>query len=107
MQTEQEVLLVVKTLHERVCDVQRIVKEEHPFECPELIALDITSGLPDYLKWVTASSSPSPQESPPADAPPFTNTGLAPATSGTAPPASSTAARTPSGVPSAGRGFGS
>lgn len=52
-------LLVVKTLHERLSDVQRIVKEEHPFECPELIALDITAGLPEYLRWVTSSSAPS------------------------------------------------
>jgi periplasmic divalent cation tolerance protein len=91
VQTEQEVLLVVKTLHERVCDVERIVKDEHPFECPELIALDITAGLPDYLKWVTASSMP--PEPQPADAPPSTQT-------------SSAAARTLGGASSAGRGFG-
>ena len=22
----------------------------HPFECPELVAVDITAGLPEYLK---------------------------------------------------------
>lgn len=55
MQTEQEVLLIVKTVHERLPDVQRIVREKHPFDCPELIAVDITAGLPEYLKWVMSS----------------------------------------------------
>ena len=57
VQTEQEVLLVVKTMHERLPALQAIVKEGHPFDCPELVALDITAGLPQYLEWLLTSCS--------------------------------------------------
>lgn len=105
MHTEQEVLLVVKTLHERLPEVQRIVTEEHPFECPEFIALDITAGLPEYLKWVTASSAPPPD---PALPPKPTGAGAAapPVPAGGETPAS-TAAPGASSSATSGRGFGS
>lgn len=106
MHTEQEVLLVVKTLHERLPEVQRIVTEEHPFECPEFIALDITAGLPEYLKWVTSSSSPPPDPALPPK--PTAGAGVAapPVPAGGETPAS-TAAPGASSSATSGRGFGS
>ena len=63
MQTEREVLLIAKTLYQRLPDVQRVVKEKHPFDCPEVIAVAITGRLPQYLQFLI-SSCKAPQPAP-------------------------------------------
>ncbi|MDZ4722919.1 MAG: divalent-cation tolerance protein CutA [candidate division Zixibacteria bacterium] len=52
VQTSQECLLIVKTTQlmlERLIDH---VVEAHPYDLPEIIALPVTEGLPDYINWV-------------------------------------------------------
>jgi periplasmic divalent cation tolerance protein len=33
--------------------VTQRLRELHPYEVPEIIAVPITEGLPDYLSWIT------------------------------------------------------
>jgi periplasmic divalent cation tolerance protein len=47
-----EVLLLIKTRASLVPRVAERVKQEHPYECPELVALDVQTGLAAYLGWV-------------------------------------------------------
>lgn len=47
-----EALLLVKTLRERFDTLKTRVVELHPYEVPEIIAIDITAGLPAYLDWI-------------------------------------------------------
>jgi periplasmic divalent cation tolerance protein len=47
-----EVLLLVKTRKSLVPEVAALLAREHPYECPELIALDAAAGLAAYLGWV-------------------------------------------------------
>lgn len=47
-----EVLLLIKTVAEHYGSVEAIVRERHPYELPELVALNIDGGLPDYLAWL-------------------------------------------------------
>ena len=55
------------TAHDRqVPAIARLIKEKHPYECPELITLDVVDGLPDYLQWVAKSVTAA---GPPADGP--------------------------------------
>ena len=49
---EPEVMMVMKTLASKVPAVKRELKKIHSYECPELVVLKITDGLPDYLKWI-------------------------------------------------------
>ncbi len=49
---EQEVLLVIKTRDELFEELKEAVKNLHPYEVPEIIALNIEKGLPDYLSWI-------------------------------------------------------
>lgn len=51
----REVLLLVKTLKTRVKDIVRAVKKNHSYAIPEVLALRIKEGNPDYLKWITES----------------------------------------------------
>ena len=48
----REVLLVIKTVHERVPALMVRVKELHPYEVPEVIALPVEAALPAYAAWV-------------------------------------------------------
>ena len=47
-----EVLLVVKTRLALIRDLITKVKELHPYEVPEVIALPIVDGSDDYLAWL-------------------------------------------------------
>jgi periplasmic divalent cation tolerance protein len=47
-----EVLLLVKTSAEAYPALQDRLRELHPYELPELLAVETASGLPEYLLWV-------------------------------------------------------
>jgi periplasmic divalent cation tolerance protein len=51
-----EVLLLIKTAHDRLDEVAASVRALHPYELPELLAVDARGGLPAYLDWVIAQS---------------------------------------------------
>ena len=36
--------------------LETAVRQRHPYEVPEIIALPIARGLPDYLNWVAAET---------------------------------------------------
>jgi len=46
----QEELLVMKTKRELIKKVDKLVKELHPYEVPEIISLSISEGYEEYLK---------------------------------------------------------
>lgn len=50
-----EVPLIIKTTAERYAAVEAHIRAHHPYELPEIVALDATAGLPDYLRWVAES----------------------------------------------------
>jgi len=58
-----ETLLVIKTAARRVPALLAAVRELHPGEVPEAVALPVTAGLGPYLRWVDAETSPRPQGS--------------------------------------------
>lgn len=51
-----EVPLLVKTITDRYPAVEQAIRALHPYEVPEIVALDITHGLPAYLGWVADQS---------------------------------------------------
>ena len=58
---EPEVLLIVKTTHERYEALEMRLKALHPYEVPEIIAVPVAGGSAAYLDWVsreTAASLP-------------------------------------------------
>jgi periplasmic divalent cation tolerance protein len=52
IEKEQENLIIVKTTRALFDEVVRLVKENHSYKVPEIIALPIIGGNPDYLKWI-------------------------------------------------------
>ncbi len=55
VQTATEQLLVIKTRRAAAGAVERLVRELHPYELPEIIAVPVVSGLSGYLRWIADS----------------------------------------------------
>lgn len=47
-----EALLLLKTRADRLAELQAWLVQAHPYELPEIVAVDIAAGLPGYLAWV-------------------------------------------------------
>lgn len=52
-----EVLILVKTTQQRFAKLRERLVALHPYELPELIAVEIADGLPAYLDWIAAESA--------------------------------------------------
>ena len=52
VETEQEIQLLIKSKRELFDALTNYIKDNHPYELPEIIAVPITNGLPDYLEWI-------------------------------------------------------
>jgi periplasmic divalent cation tolerance protein len=62
----REVPLLIKTTVARYPALEAAIRASHPYELPEIIAVPIVRGLPDYLSWVAAETLPAATESPAA-----------------------------------------
>jgi periplasmic divalent cation tolerance protein len=58
VETAEEHPLFAKTTRDRYSLLERVVRELHPYELPEIIAVPIGGGLPAYLEWVAAGTRP-------------------------------------------------
>ena len=56
----EETLLLVKTTPERFAALRDRVVALHPYELPELVAVEIAAGLPAYLDWIAAETGGAP-----------------------------------------------
>jgi periplasmic divalent cation tolerance protein len=49
---EPERLMIMKTRQNLFQELQEEIKKLHPYEVPEIIAMNIDHGLPDYFRWI-------------------------------------------------------
>lgn len=52
---DDEALLVVKTTSARVAAIEDALRELHPYDTFELMALDVVAGAAPYLAWIADS----------------------------------------------------
>ena len=52
IETASEVPLLIKTTSDAYPRLVELIREAHPYELPEIIAVPLTAGLPAYLDWV-------------------------------------------------------
>ena len=60
-QCDNEVILLIKAPGPAYQAIENLIHEHHPYELPEVIAVEINGGLPEYLAWLdeqTAGSRP-------------------------------------------------
>ena len=56
LETAREIPLLIKTRAEIYDEVEAAVRSLHPYELPEILAVPVERGLPDYLEWVNTET---------------------------------------------------
>lgn len=57
IEREEEVMLMVKTRLDLVAEkLIPLVKEQHPYDVPEILALPVLQGTEEYLDWINQST---------------------------------------------------
>jgi periplasmic divalent cation tolerance protein len=56
VQHDEEHPMLIKTSAERYDALEQALRQGHPYELPEIIAVSIEQGLPAYLDWVAAET---------------------------------------------------
>jgi periplasmic divalent cation tolerance protein len=54
VEQSDEVLMLIKTTQARFETLRNRLKDLHPYETPEIVALPIVDGSADYLAWMRA-----------------------------------------------------
>jgi len=60
IETAQEVPLLIKTRGALYPEVEAAIRQAHPYELPEIIAVPLVHGLTGYLEWVAAETTKQP-----------------------------------------------
>ena len=57
IESGNETLVLFKLSEDRQSAFQEELRSLHPYEVPEIIFVPVSSGLPEYLRWVTENCS--------------------------------------------------
>ncbi len=57
IETASECLLMIKTKKDQYQAIENWIKANHPYELPEIVAVSIEHGLPEYLQWINTCVS--------------------------------------------------
>ena len=60
VESANETILLIKTTMARYPALETAIKNQHPYELPEIIAVPINAGLPAYLEWVATETNKQP-----------------------------------------------
>ncbi|OGX33910.1 MAG: hypothetical protein A3I43_06615, partial [Omnitrophica WOR_2 bacterium RIFCSPLOWO2_02_FULL_50_19] len=52
IQASKECLLIAKTEDRLFLKVEKAVKRLHSYECPEIVAFQLSKGSADYMRWI-------------------------------------------------------
>ena len=58
VRSEAEWQVVIKTVADRYPVLERTLRDVHTYDVPEIIALPISAGSEDYLRWISEQSGP-------------------------------------------------
>lgn len=58
IETATEIPLLIKTTQTAYPRLEQLIRTNHPYELPEIIAVPVSAGLPEYLAWVNQETTP-------------------------------------------------
>lgn len=61
VETADEVPLLIKSVADRYDALEAALRAAHPYELPEIVAVPLARGLPDYLAWVAQQTRAEPE----------------------------------------------
>lgn len=53
----EEVPVLIKTTTARYAALEAAIRARHPYELPEIIAVPVDRGLPEYLAWIATETT--------------------------------------------------
>lgn len=56
IQEDKEHPLIIKTSVARYEDLEQFIRQSHPYELPEIVAVEMDRGLPAYLQWIVGET---------------------------------------------------
>jgi periplasmic divalent cation tolerance protein len=56
--TTREQLLLIKTVDKQLPALEAEIKRLHSYDVPEIIALGVATGSPEYIRWLMENSAP-------------------------------------------------
>jgi periplasmic divalent cation tolerance protein len=56
IETASEVPLLIKTRADIFAEVEAVIKNLHPYELPEIVAVSVEHGSGEYLDWINAAT---------------------------------------------------
>lgn len=56
IETAEEVGLSIKTTRQGYARLADRIRALHPYELPEIVAIHVNEGLPEYLRWIVAET---------------------------------------------------
>jgi periplasmic divalent cation tolerance protein len=57
IETSEEWLCLIKSEVDRYAELEAAIKELHPYDVPEILAMPVTAGNADYLEWMRKAVS--------------------------------------------------
>lgn len=57
IETAQEHLLMIKTRRDFYALAEQCIRDTHPYELPEIVAVSLENALPEYLQWIDSCLS--------------------------------------------------
>jgi len=58
VETATEIPVAIKTRADAFPALEQAIRERHPYELPEIVAVPFTDALPAYLAWIDAETRP-------------------------------------------------
>ncbi len=58
IEEDEEVLLIIKTRKQLFSELMEFIKKVHPYEVPEILAVNVCNGNPEYISWVIKETAP-------------------------------------------------
>ncbi len=56
IETAEEFLCLMKTRRDRYRQLEQAIRQAHPYQVPEILAVPVSAGLGDYLIWLDEST---------------------------------------------------
>jgi periplasmic divalent cation tolerance protein len=60
VESDQEILLMIKARSADYKQVETAIRSQHPYELPEIIAVPVSGGFIEYLDWVRSIQNEAP-----------------------------------------------
>ncbi|HOM95701.1 MAG: divalent-cation tolerance protein CutA [Candidatus Methanofastidiosa archaeon] len=52
IENSEEIILLIKTTEDKYDQLEDLIRKNHPYEIPEIIAFEIKKGFNKYLNWI-------------------------------------------------------